>query len=524
MSFVPHKAANASPPRHGRPTRNSSTTSAPKLAEASVELRFTTMLRQRTDFAIEGRAASGEVSLALYKWNGSHWKYIHPETARALALAWLEKHSPKDYTARQADACIATAATAQMQSATAVSTLEAQRGRRVIVPLQDKYLELIDGQWHVLDPDPKLGMTYAVPAHVDPAKITDGIYTPSSAVPPASKFGGYLARLIPEQEDQDKLSEIAATSLIPGGMEKAFLLLGGGANGKSTILHVLEAFHPTTNTAIRIEHLDRPFGLGAIPGKSLAIAWEVPPFIDAEANEVLKSLVSRDSLQIEKKHRDAITITPRATIYMAANSPPRFADKTYGHERKIEAFAFNQCIAEQDRDPSFAKKITEDPRELATVLDWMLEGITRLVGRGGFAEQTASQQALTETIKMEGDTVYAYLKNELLVLRTEGCPHRCYSKKHDIYTAYHEAVLDSGQKPVAAPQFWRLLKSHVEANHQQLTEVRGGSRSDRTRLVNISKADSQDAAAWAWVEQATHKTAAIIPQLDQSDEDPEIPF
>lgn len=524
MSFVPHKAANASPPRHGRPTRNSSTTSAPKLAEASVELRFTMMLRQQTDFAIEGRAASGEPSLALYKWNGSHWKYIHPETARALALAWLEKHSPKDYTARQADACIATAATAQMQSATAVSTLEAQRGRRVIVPLQDKYLELIDGQWHVLDPDPKLGMTYAVPAHVDPTKIADGIYTPATAVPPASKFGGYLARFIPTAEDQEKLSEIAAASLIPSGMEKAFVMLGEGANGKSTLLHIIEAFHPNTSTVLRLEHLERPFGLAAIPGKSLAIAWECPPFIGRDSEQVLKSLVSRDTVQVEKKHRDAISITPRATVYIAANDPPRFTDHTYGMERKIEAFAFNQKIEDHEKDTTYAQKITEDPLELAIVLDWMLEGITRLVGRGGFAEQTASQQALTETIKMEGDTVYAYLKNELRVLRTEGCPHRCYSKKHDIYTAYHEAVLDSGQKPVAAPQFWRLLKSRVEANHQQLIEVRGGSRSDRTRLVNISKADSQDAAPWAWVEQATRKTAAIIPQLNQSDENLEIPF
>lgn len=490
MSFIPHKTANASPPKRGRPPKKTAVTPAKQIAEASVELRFTSMLRQRNDFAIEGLAASGEPSLALYRWHGSHWKYIHPETARAVALAWLEKHAPKDYTASRADACVATATTAQMQSATAVSTLEASRGRRVIVPLQDKYLELVDGQWHVLDPDPKLGMTYAVPAHVDPNKIAGGIYTPATTVPATSKFGGFLTRFLPEQEDQDKLAEFAAASLIPGGVEHAFLLLGGGANGKSTFLHILEAFHPTTHTALRLEHLGRPFGLASIPGKSLAIAWEMPPFIGGEAEQVMKSLISRDTVQVEHKHKDPISVTPRATLYIAANTPPHFTDHTYGLERKIEAFAFKQTIQASERDPDYARKITGDPTELAVVLDWMLTGVARLTQRGGFAEKTQSQQELTETIKLEGDSVYAYLKNEIIVLPDDAYTKHWFAKKEAVYTAYRTTVLDSGQKPVAAPQFWRAMKSRITASGQELIEVRGGNRSERTRQVNIAIGDN----------------------------------
>lgn len=508
MAFIPQKRGNASP-----------STNHP--AEDSVELRFTRMLRNRTDIAIEGQAASGEPSLSLYRWDKAHWQFVHPEKARAVALKWLEKNSPKDYDARKADACITTGTTDLMTTGTAISTLEAKRELRIVVPLQDKYLELVDGKWQVLDPDPELGMTYAVPAHIDTTKITDGIYTPAATVPPSTKFGAFLTRFIPEREDQGRLAEIAAASLIPSGLECSFLLLGEGANGKSTFLHILSAFHPTTTTAIRIEHLDRPFELGTIPGKSLAIAWEVPSFIAAEPNQVFKSLVSRDEVKIEKKHRDGVTIKPRATFYMAANSPPRFADKTYGHERKIEVFAFNQRIEKQDRDPSFAKKITKDPSELAVVLDWMLAGVARLVKREGFAEPTASQKALAEEIKLDNDSIYAFLQHELIVLPADSVSRRWYSKKQDIYTEYHNQTLDSGQKPVAAPQFWKLLKSRIEADQQQLIEVRGSSRSDRARLVNLAKVSNQEAETW--VKQAATPSRPLLLDKDEL-ESTDIPF
>jgi phage/plasmid-associated DNA primase len=265
--------------------------------------------------------------------------------------------------------------------------------------------------------------------------------------------------------------------------------------------------------------------MAAISGKSLAVAWELPPVIGTNSEQVLKSLVSRDTVQIEKKHKDPINIIPRATVYIAANAPPKFTDHTYGLERKIEAFAFNQRIDDSEKVVGYDKEITGDPAELAVALDWMLDGITRLVSRGGFTEQTASQKALTETIKIESDSVYAYLQNEVIVLPDDLTAKRWWTSKKAIYTAYREYVLDSGQKPVAAPQFWRTLKQRMEASGQQLLEVRSRSSHERRRDVNLIKADADEArAAEQWIKdrEAAKNRSMII--IDDSENDGPIPF
>lgn len=518
--FIPKKSAASSPPKkQEQPSGGTSSCND----GPSAELRFTWMLRKRHDYTVEGITADGEPSLTLYRWHGSHWQCLHPEVANKFALDWLEAHAINKYSKSQAKACIEAAATQMMDTATAISSLEAERSHRVIVPLQGQYLELVNGAWHVLKLDPKLGMTFAVPATLDKSRIKNGIYTPA-VVPPESRFGKYLAKFIPDRKDQDKLSEIAAASLIPGGMERAFLLLGCGGNGKSTFLHILEAFHPTTHTVLRLGRLGTAFGLAGISGKSLAIAWEVPPFIGSEAEQVLKSLISRDTVQEEKKHRDPINLTPRATIYLAANEPPRWTDHTYGRERKFEAFAFNNKIKESEKDITYAGKIMKDPVELAVVLDWMLIGIARLIGRGGFTERTNSQNELTETIKLESDNVYAYLVQEAVILPENDIAKRWYSDKKAVYTTYREATLSNGQKPVASPQFWRTMRSRMAEKGQPLLEARGGARNDRMRLVNLATGEDNTQAAEQWIKSQALVTNRSVPTPSRKFDPSDLPF
>lgn len=468
----------------------------------SIDLQYARVLRADPTYAIEGIASDGTPSRTLYHWTGSHWQYVHPDTARCQALHWLEDRCPSRYSTKTAADCVA-AAVAQMDRTTSISEREAKRGDRVIVPLREAYLELRDGSWCVFSPTPDLGMIHDVPAILDMSRIAHGTYTPGP-VPAESKFGQYLRFCVPAEEDRDRLAEIAAASLIPRGFEKAFVLLGDGANGKSTMLHIIEAFHPTTHCALRLDQLDRPFGLGTMPGKSLAIAWETPPFIGTGGEQVLKSLISRDTLASERKHRDPIDFTPRATIYIAANSPPRFTDHSDGLERKIEYFAFSQKIAPTDRDVGFAKKITGDPRELTIVLDWMLAGATRLVARGGFTQPTASQESLTEAIRTESDSVYAYLVDHLAVLPADDASKRSwYTRKDYVYTVYRDTTIDGGQKPMASPQFWRQLKARMDARGQTLIEIRG-TGANRTREVNLIVVAQTSGEIRAWVD--THQS------------------
>lgn len=465
----------------------------------SIELLYSRHLCGNPEFTSYGSQTGGRDGQNLYRWDQDHWRYV--ADSRRQALEWIEIHAQNRYAPKLADSCV-DAVLSRMNPEESILAMESRRQKRVIVPLKGKYLELVSGQLRVIPADPALGMTFAVPTCVDPDKCCDDIYTPGE-VPPDSVFGRYLARFIPTPADQDKLAEIVAASLVPGGVERVFAFIGDGGNGKSTVLHLLEALHPNTNTVIHLRKLGSTFGMADLLGKTLAIDWECPDFVGSEAEQSLKSLVSRDSVQIERKHKNPISILPRTTVYLAANDVPKFVDHTRGMERKIEYFAFNHGISEKEVDLNYYCKITESPEEMVIALDWVLAGLVRLADRKfRMADRTESQTVLREAVKLETDTVYAYMMREMVVLPVTTAPivQQWYETKKAVYAAYRDQSVEAGEKPVAETSFWKRLRRRMEERGTPLEVIRGKG-SERLRVVNIAVDPEKSEQARAWLEE-----------------------
>ncbi len=130
---------------------------------------------------------------------------------------------------------------------------------------------------------------------------------------------------------------------------KAFLLLGSGSNGKSTLLHVLRAIHPK-NTAVRIDKLDGQFAMAPLASKTLYLATEAPKVLSDPIQQVLKALISRDPMSAENKGKDAYTTVPRGTLFLALNAMFSVTSHEHGFWRKICMIPFNVRLAENDKD------------------------------------------------------------------------------------------------------------------------------------------------------------------------------
>lgn len=446
----------------------------------SVELQYSRHMLWRTDIAIAGMSANGCVDLSLHRWTGTHWALLPSEVAEKECLDWLEGACPSRHTSRTATSAVATAGR-KLLGATErdIGQMIASRGANAIIPTPDGYLHIRnDGTIRLEAADKNLGITHCVPARIDTTRVHDGIYTPAP-VPESSAFGMYLARFLPDLAVRNLVQEACASTLLPINFEKALVLDGSGSNGKSTLLHILRALHPN-NTSFRLTQAGSRFGNQAVPGKTLILVTEGTSFIGDEAEQNLKALISRDPIEIERKNRDSITVTPRASLVIALNKPLRFTDRTYGSMRKYLHIPFTVRLPEghPDRIMDYHKRIVDDSREMSAVMDWLLAGAQRLLARGRLPEPPATVAEFADELRMETDTVFSWAKDREAATHMERL-----SSKTVMYQDYVDTVHDEGGKPVGAPEFWRTMKEIV--GPISVSQRRADSCGKRERFVNV---------------------------------------
>ena len=420
----------------------------PNAIDLSLELRYTDDLTGEGVFAIGGVSDTGDTDKSLYKWNGAYWDLQVDAMAEAHALAWLRKNRPDK---ANRTAAVGALETAKTEMAGRSDCTVPGSGKHAIIPVQNAYLQIIDGKIHVSAPDRALGLTYHVPAAFNMTKVRDdGTYVPGP-LNPDSKWGRYLARFMPDLEVRNLLQEACASSLLPMTLEKGFFLCGDGSNGKSTLLHILKALHPK-HVAVRVDRLGDRFAMQPLQGKTLALVAEMPRRLEPAVQDALKALISRDPQQLEAKRKDIFTFTPCATFFFAVNKFPAVSGHEHGFWRKVLAIPFDVRLPEghADRVPDFHKLIVEDPEEMSQLLDWLLEGALRLIARGGFDKELPERvRKLAEDHRIQTDTALAYLMDREVVVS------KVMTSKAAIYDDYRKYTdHEAGKKPVSMEEFW----------------------------------------------------------------------
>lgn len=449
--------------------------------ERSVAIAFTDYLLTRDDIAIAGRTQDRSIDLSMHRWVGTHWRMLEDTEAHREFYAWSRGECPKRFTSTSASNAVETASEVFLDTdAHDLARMRtANRTSGIVIPTPGGYLRLDDdGTIRVLKIKRTDGITYCVPARMDASRIRDGVYEPAP-VPGDSALGRYLTRFFPDRDVRNLLQEACASTLLPKCFERALVFVGSGANGKSTLLHLLCALHPE-HASLRLDQIRGRFGLQEVAGRTLLIASETPSFLGDDIEQSLKSLISRDPITIERKNKTSRTITPRASLVIASNAPLRFVDRTYGAERKYLHIPFSVRLPDDDpaRIPDYHRLITDDPAEMTALLDWLLVGARRLLARGRFPDPPAAVQQLTHEQKMQTDTVFAWL------VETEAEAGKgIETPKVEIYRHYRDSVLEGNGKPVSDRIFWSRLREHFG---DALQERRPRQSGDRQRMVTMT--------------------------------------
>lgn len=400
---------------------------------------------------------------AIYEWLGSHFSVVSSERSERHAFDYLEQHFPDRATPQLARSC---SDTLKIKA----PLLPVRDVSRLIIPLRDAYLEVRpDGSIARHKPDKKFGVTYVLNTSLGGNSPTHVPVAP----PVGSYVDKFLTSSIPDVELRSYVQELAGDTLTPTTrFQRAMLLKGSGANGKSVFMKVIAALHSQV-ASMRLNEL-HSFHLTPLVGASLVVVDEVPKFGINE--QMLKTLISGEAVTIDRKHRDPIGYTPHAKWIIATNNDQKMQDNSFGLWRRLVTIPFNQQIAPNAVVPGLDRLIIEN--ELNVLLDWCLIGLQRLLKRGTLPREPVCVVTAKRSAIEASNSVVAWSSHEEV-----GTSSACSAEKQRVYDDYRGWCQSQGLRAVSANVFWKELK---ELHPGLVDEQRRVCGERRQRFVNLA--------------------------------------
>lgn len=274
-------------------------------------------------------------------------------------------------------------------------------------------------------------------------------YNPTADCP---KFKKFLDEVLPDKSKQLVLAEYIASIFIKNGvlkLEKILLLYGGGSNGKSVLFEILNALLGEVNISnYSLENLTDQSGYyrAMIGRKLLNYASEISPKNNVT---MVKQLASGEPMDAREPYGKPFIIKDYAKLIFNTNTLPERVEQTDAFYRRFLIIHFDQTIPEEKQDRQLAQKIIDT--ELSGVLNWVLEGLQRLLKQKGFSHSVAVERALK---------VYKHESNPVAMWLTDNNWKKSdsYVPLQDIYTYYRDYCIKNG--------FWyenrTKFKKHLE--------------------------------------------------------------
>jgi putative DNA primase/helicase len=233
-------------------------------------------------------------------------------------------------------------------------------------------------------------------------------HDPAATCPEWDRFVGQVF----PGDAQDVAFEIPACLMTPEkSTQQAILLLGDGANGKSTYLSGLTAFlgrGNVSNVSLQKLESDR-FAAARLVGKLANVCPDLPS-AHLVGTSVFKSITGGDRISAEYKYKDLFDFEPFARLVFSANAPPRSGDPSMGFFRRWLVVPFTRTFEGQKAIPrSVLDARLFNPQELSGLLNKALAALRRIQRRGRFTE-SKSMVSAREEFRTATDPLAAWME------------------------------------------------------------------------------------------------------------------
>ena len=287
-------------------------------------------------------------------------------------------------------------------------------------------------------------------------------YNPDAECPEILKF---LTEVIPDAIDtfQEWIGYHLYRNMI---YHKAAMFIGDGANGKTTLQDVMNAFLGHDNISqVGLYHLtSNRFAASDLYGKLANISPEIASD-ELKRTGVFKSLTGHDRIRAEKKHQDAFSFTSYAKLTFLCNQLPTTPDMSRAFFRRWLLFVFPNKFEDPNCDPKILKKLTT-PEELSGLMNWAIKGLNRLQDKGTFTKSLNADE-MQELYESMSDPITAFI-NGYIKLEPPGIV-----SKDDVYQAYHQFCRGRGYTNVSKGTLTTEIKARIRGVLETKRKLRG---------------------------------------------------
>jgi len=265
-------------------------------------------------------------------------------------------------------------------------------------------------------------------------------YEPQATAP---IFEAYLNKVLPDKERQRVLAEYLGYVFIKHGgnslkEEKALILYGTGANGKSVFYEVVNALlgaESISNYSLQSLTNDNGYFRAKIANKLVNYASEINGKLETS---IFKQLVSGEPVEARLPYGQPFILKQYAKLIFNCNELPKDVEHTNAYFRRFLIIPFDVTIPEDEQDKNLHTKIIES--ELSGVFNWVLEGLNRLLEQKRFSDCKAAQKTV-EQYKIESDSVQMFLsEHEYKVSVTSEISLK------EMFSEYRSYCIESGFK------------------------------------------------------------------------------
>lgn len=277
-------------------------------------------------------------------------------------------------------------------------------------------------------------------------------FNPESKAPIFEKF---LNESQPDIERQNVLAEYVAYLFVSPSylkLEKALILYGKGANGKSVFFEIVMALLGKENVSnYSLQSLTDSTGYyrAKIGNKLLNYA---PELTSKMSTDLFKQLVSGEPIEARLPYKEPFTLINYAKLIFNCNELPRDIEQTNAFFRRFLIIPFDVQIAPEMQDHELAKKIIIN--ELSGIFNWVLKGLSRLLSQKGFSKCEASESALKK-YQVESDSVQLFLLEEGFLPSTQN-----HILLKDIYKEYCGYCQLGNYRPCSNKTFSERLRNN----------------------------------------------------------------
>ena len=376
----------------------------------------------------------------IYLYNGTYWSDIDKETFQKFLGEASEKIGVEKFDARYFQF---REKLFKQFLATAYLPTPESNNDKVLINLKNGTFEISQKETKLRPFNSSDFLTYQLPFS----------YNPTEKAP---IFQSYLDKVLPDKERQNVLAEYLGFVFIKHGSsalkeEKALILYGTGANGKSVFFEIVNALLGNENiSSYSLQSLtdEKGYQRAKIANTLVNYGSEINGKLESS---IFKQLVSGEPVDARLPYGQPFNIKQYAKLIFNCNELPKDVEHTNAYFRRFLIIPFDVTIPPNEQDKNLHTKIIEN--ELSGVFNWVLDGLNRLLKQKKFSKCDAAQKAV-EDYKLESNSVQMFIEDNYY----QRDPNNFMLIK-DLYKDYRSFCCEDGMTPFKKTNFKKQLEA-----------------------------------------------------------------